>query len=105
MAIKINISSLKDGSQQLDLVSDAKEIGLENDLIKDDLSIRLNLTKTIHQLDVRAQISGSLNLECDRCLEEFKKPFDSSFELVFVQKTRREEEINEDYIRTYNPHM
>ncbi len=105
MAIKINIASLKDGSQQLDLVSDAKEIGLDETLVKDTLDINLFLTKTTHQLDIRAGIKGNLNLECDRCLEEFKKPIEAGFEVVFVQKSPREEEINDDYIRTYNPHM
>jgi uncharacterized protein len=105
MAIKINIASLQDGSQQLDIVSDAKEIGLEEALVKDTLNIKLDLTKTTHQLDIRASISGNLDLECDRCLEEYKMPFNSGFEVVFVQKSPREEEINDDYIRTYYPHM
>lgn len=105
MAIKINIGSLSDGSQQLDLVSDAKEAGLDESLLKEDVNIRLELTKTTHQLDIRANLRGSLNLECDRCLEEFKMPFETGFEVVFVQKSPREEEINDDYIRTYSPHM
>lgn len=105
MAIKINISSLKDGSQQLNLVSDAKEIGLEDSLSKNPINIALELTKTTHQLDVRANVTGSLNFECDRCLEDFTQPIDTNFELVFVMKHRREEAINDDYIRTYEPHM
>ena len=105
MAIKINIGSLKDGNQQLELVSDTKELGLDENLLKSGLSITLDLTKTTHQLDVRARLKGELNLECDRCLDEFRKPFEADFELVFVQKSPREEVIDDDYIRSYSPHM
>lgn len=105
MAIKINIGSLKDGSQKIDMVSDSKELGLEENLIKENINISLELTKTVHQLDVRADVEGKLNLTCDRCLEEFDKPFNTKFELVFVQQSPREDPINEEYIRTYSPHM
>jgi uncharacterized protein len=105
MAIKINISSLKDGSQQLNLVSDTKEIGLEESFSSGPIDIDLELTKTIHQLDIKAKIHGKLNVECDRCLEDFPMPLETGFEVVFVMRQKREEVINEDYIRTYEPHM
>ena len=105
MAIKINIGSLNDGSQVLDLISDCKEIGLDEGLLKDPLNIKLELFKTTHQLDIKTELEGTIFLVCDRCLEKFEKPFSTEFELVFVQKSPREEEINEDYIRTYSPHM
>jgi len=105
MAIKINIGSLKDGSQQLDLISDFKELGIDEKILKDPAEITLDLFKTVHQLDIRGKIRGTLKMECDRCLEVFEKPFDSDFELVYVQKTAREEAVDDDYIRTYNPFM
>lgn len=105
MAIRINIGSLNDGSQKLELKSSEAELGLPAGIVKDPLEIKLDLFKTSHQLDIKAGINGTLNLECDRCLDKFEKVFNTSFELVFVQKSHREEEINEDYIRTYSPHM
>lgn len=105
MAIKINIGSLKEGNQQLELVSDSRELGLDENILKSGLNITLDLTKTTHQLDVRTKLKGELNLECDRCLDEFKKPLEANFELVFVQKSPREEVIDDDYIRSYSPHM
>ena len=105
MAIKINIGSLNEGSQVLELISDGKEIGLDDGFVKDPLEIKLELFKTTHQLDIKTQLKGTILLECDRCLEKFEKPLTSEFELVFVQKSPREEEINEDYIRTYSPHI
>lgn len=105
MAIKINIASLKEGGQELELVSNAKEIGLDEGFIKESLLVKLELYKLVHQLDINVKISGVLKMECDRCLEAFEKPFETKFELVYVQKSPREEAIDDDYIRTYNPFM
>lgn len=105
MAIRINIGSLNDGFQLIELKSSETELNLPEGTVKDPLEIRLELFKTSHQLDIKAGITGILLMECDRCLEKFEKQFSASFELVFVQKSPREEEINEDYIRTYSPHM
>jgi len=105
MAIKINIGALSDGSQQIELVTDYKELNLERDFLKGDINILLDLYKTVHQLDVKVKISGQLILECDRCLEIFEKNFETAFEIVFVQKALREHEIDEEYIRSYDASM
>ncbi len=105
MAIKINIGSLNDGSQQLDLTADSKEIGLDEKLVKNGLQISLELFKATHQLDVKAKITGIMTLICDRCLETYEMPFNTNFEVVFVLKSPRDEELNEENIRTYSPYM
>ena len=105
MAIKINIGSLNDGSQLLELTSDEKELGLDEGFLKEPLSVSLELFKTTHQLDLKGNIQGTIFLECDRCLEKFEKNFDTSFELIFVQQTHREEAFSEEDIRTYSHHM
>lgn len=105
MAIKFNIGSLNDGSETLKLSSDEKEIGIDEGILKEPISINLELFKTTHQLDLKASIKGTIFLECDRCLEKFEKNFDTSFELIFVQQTHREEAFSEEDIRTYSPHM
>lgn len=105
MAIKINIGSLNDGSQTLDIQSDEKELGLNEGFLKEPLQVKLELFKTHHQLDIKADISGIIFLECDRCLDKFEKKFNTSFEIIFVQQTHREEAFSEEEIRTYSPHM
>jgi uncharacterized protein len=105
MAIRLNIGTLKEGSQQLDLFTDVKEIGVDEGLIKGDISLSIELFKATHQLDLKAKITGIMNLVCDRCLEKYELPFERDFEIVFVQKAEREEKINEDYIRSYSPYM
>jgi uncharacterized metal-binding protein YceD (DUF177 family) len=105
MAIKINIGTLNEGGQQIALISGFEELGLPEDMIKGPLNITLDLYKTIHQLDLKIKVSGIMALECDRCLENYDSNFTAAMELIFVQKNAREDEINEDNIRTYNPFM
>lgn len=105
MAIKINIGTLNEGSQQIALTSGFEELGLPENMIKGPLNITLDLYKTIHQLDLKINVSGIMALECDRCLENYDSSFTAGLELIFVQKNAREDEINEDNIRTYNPFM
>ncbi len=105
MAIKINIGTLNDGAQQLEFISDSKEIGFDKELLKDKLLISIDLFKATHQLDLRIKLTGIMKLACDRCLEIYEMPFEKDFELVLVQKAQREEAYSDDYIRTYSPYM
>ena len=105
MAIKINIGTLNDGAQQLEFISDSKEIGFDKELLKDKLLISIDLFKAAHQLDLRIKLTGIMRLACDRCLEIYEMPFEKDFELVLVQKAQREEAYSDDYIRTYSSFM
>lgn len=108
MSIKINIGSLKEGSQQIELETTAHELGVDQShefSIKGPVNVLLDFFKTVHQLDIRIKIKGLLELECDRCLDLYEKQFEQNLELVYVQKSQREESFNDDYLRTYDPSM
>jgi uncharacterized metal-binding protein YceD (DUF177 family) len=105
MAIKINIGTLGDGSHQIELISDAKELGLDAGLLKDKIRITIDLFKAAHQIDMKISLAGTMTFACDRCLDVYELPFEKKFEQVFVQKSQREEAFDDDYIRTYSPFM
>ena len=105
MAIRINLGTLKEGSQVLDFVSNSKEIGLDESVLKDKLNIYIDLSKVAHQIDMKIFLRGIINLTCDRCLEVFEKELNTSFELVFVQKSNRESSFDDGYVKTFNPFM
>jgi uncharacterized metal-binding protein YceD (DUF177 family) len=105
MAIKINLASLGEGSELFDFIAGPKELGLDDNLIKDKLFITADVFKVSNQVDMRINIKGKFRLACDMCLDEFEKPFEKEFELVYVQKSQREEILDNDYIKTYNPFM
>ena len=103
MAIRINVGTLKEGNQILDFVINTHEIGLEESLIKGKLLITIDLTKVTHQIDMKISIDCVANLICDRCLEVFEKKLNSQFELVFVQKSSREQSFDDGYVKTFSP--
>ena len=105
MAIKINVGILKDGDQIIDFVTDAKEIGLDENLVKNKIYVSVDVFKAAHQIDLDVKVNGTLKLTCDRCVDEFEQPFENEFELVYVQKSAGEMELNTDYIRLYTPFL
>jgi uncharacterized protein len=105
MAIKINIGTLNDGSHNLEMNADYREIGLDKNIIKDNLAISLDLFKTSNQVDVRIKLSGKFILVCDRCIEEYEHPFEKDFELVYIQQSARDDKIDDDYVKSYSPSM
>jgi len=105
MSIKISIGSLKEGSQQVSLEVNPAELSLEENIIKGNINLLLDLFKADNQLEIKASVNGILELECDRCLDLFEKKFEQKLELVYIQKSPREEVYNDDYLRIYLPHM
>jgi uncharacterized metal-binding protein YceD (DUF177 family) len=109
MAIRINLGTLKEGSQVIELDTDAHELGLDKSLLKDRLHVVLDISKTSNQIDIKLNLTGILMPECDRCLEIFEMPLNLDHELVFIQKSAREEKIDidsqDDYLKFYSPFM
>lgn len=105
MSVRINIGSLKEGLQEIQLTSKPEELGLESGLIKTEIEISFEVFKLNNQLDLKVRLSGEMNLECDKCLDVFSKRFETDFEIVFVTKSSREWSVDDDYVRNYNPYM
>lgn len=103
MAIKINIAELKEGSQQFEIVTNAKEIALDENLVKDGINVAISVFKAPTQIDLDVQVEGVFNLSCDRCLEDYSQNFKTNFELVYVQKQSGERRVEDDYVKIYNP--
>ncbi len=105
MAIRIPLGHVKPGLNEFTLSAAPAEIGLSGNLIKDTLELAIKVEKVSSQLDLEVTIQGNMNLECDRCLENFGRQFTNTFELVYVINEYGEKMADDDYIRPYSPHM
>lgn len=103
MAVKIDIGEISEGSRQLEILTGPKELGIDEIQIKDKISVTLDVLKTQSQIDLNVMVEGLLKLTCDRCLETYEQPFETAFELVFVQKTKEEIIAQDDYIKAFSP--
>jgi uncharacterized metal-binding protein YceD (DUF177 family) len=102
MPVKINIAELKEGSQQFEIVTNAREIGLDENLVKDGINVEIDVFKAPTQIDFDVQVEGTFILCCDRCLEDYSMQFKTNFELVYIQKQSGEERIQDDYVKLYD---
>jgi uncharacterized protein len=104
MSIRFNIGGLKDGEHELEIVSNNEELGLNN-VLGSGLKIKAVFFKLHNMLDLKISLDGELLLECDRCIEEYRQPFHTDFELVFVQKSEYDIKPTDENYRIYNPSM
>jgi uncharacterized protein len=68
----VDVVSLKDGQTSFDFQVAPGEIDLEGEPVKlkDAVKIQGELKKGIAQTDVRGEISGEIQVECNRCLQD-----------------------------------
>ena len=94
--LKIKITNLQDGEHEYDFAVTAKELDLEDIEISGEILIKVKLYKSGNQFDVKADIKGKLNLECDRCLDKYAEDFTNSFEMIYKFDFNNEFENPED---------
>jgi uncharacterized protein len=82
----VDVVSLKDGQTSFDFQVAPGEIDLEGEPVKlkDAVKIQGELKKGIAQTDVRGEISGEIEVECNRCLQDARMYLEFPFEAVFV---------------------
>jgi uncharacterized protein len=82
----IDLVSVKDGQTSFDFQVAPDEIDLEGEPVKlkDAVQIQGELKKGIAQTDVRGKISGEIEVECNRCLQDAQMYLEFPFEAVFV---------------------
>ncbi len=105
MAIRISLGQVKDGLNEFEFHAASDEVGLNSELLKDGIDLRIIVEKVSNQLDLDIEIKGTMRLECDRCLDMFDKEFVNKFELVYVVNEFEGKIENDDYVRPYSAHM
>lgn len=97
----IAINGLKQGSTQFDWRADAKFFGnFENsDILDASLDLQVQTSRNTGYLGVECNIKGSVEVVCDRCLENLTLPVDTSFRLS-VKFSAAGSEDGEGIVRT-----
>ena len=94
---KIEIFGLKNGTHEYDFSFDEKLFAeFENSLLsKGKGSCKVVMEKTDSMITLHFQVSGSIELECDRSLELFDHPITISKDLIYKYGDE-EKELSED---------
>jgi len=96
----INISTLKLGKQSFHF--DIQKEFFDNfapDLIQDaSVQIEVQITKTTQHLDTQFHIKGSLQLNCDRCLNPYWQPIQATIPVIYSFNSHLKDSDNDEVI-------
>ena len=89
--MKINLTTLKDGETSFEFKDKIKDFKYEGIELTGEVEVEAVLYKSISQITANVDVSGEYTLTCDRCLENYKTPFDTSYFMVY--KLEQDEEV------------
>ncbi|HAV42993.1 TPA: hypothetical protein DCX15_03135 [bacterium] len=81
-----DIKSLSLGaSLEIDVQGTPQELGLETEGVEfiSPLRVQVNLLNERDVIDAKGKITTEIRLECNRCLNEFSRPFERGFHLEY----------------------
>ncbi len=81
--MKIQIGGLSEGLHQYSFNAPASEIGLEDEFLR-EIKVDATLEKTGTQYYLRAKIETTGKFACDRCVGQFDRPLNSSYQMYYV---------------------
>jgi uncharacterized protein len=81
--MKIQVGGLSDGVHQYSFQVESTDLGL-NGSFTEDVIIDTTLDKTGNQLLLKATIRAAGTFECDRCILQFKRMLESSYQMYYV---------------------
>ena len=83
--LKIHISNLHDGEYEYEFKLNSSDIDFDDEdaELAEDVLVKVKMYKAGNQFDFKSELSGSFNLTCDRCTENYKHNFKNSFEIIY----------------------
>ena len=75
----------------------------EMNLISEEVSVILNISKSISTANIIGEVLAGVNEQCDRCLKKFKKEIHGTFELIVADERHRYSKPDDSTIIVFNP--
>ena len=102
--MKINLESLKDGSNHWIEKIDPHDLELAADSFKDSVNVELDVEKRPGKIPVSISAETSGVFICDRCGESFRTKVDGKCYVMFIQReSPLPDELLGDDLRSYRP--
>ena len=101
LPIEVNPYRLVEQGREFDGVCDIVSLTRISDLLADKegvLTVNLTFYRNVSSLpSLKGQISGSLKLTCQRCLNEMTLPIDTAIDVVFVSNDEKAQTLQGGY--------
>ncbi len=97
--MKIKISGLELGTNELEFTGKVEELGLEAPFYG-NFKLNVTLEKSHHQLLVSVNLQVNALFECDRCITEFNSQRDINFTLLYLfdEESRETDDPDVNYL-------
>jgi uncharacterized protein len=93
----IPFKNLSEGDHQFNYTIDEKffENFEKAEILKGKINVLVSLEKTLPMLTFLYELKGSVNVVCDRCLDEFNMPIEHSYKMFVRFGEKRIEQTDE----------
>jgi uncharacterized protein len=102
--MKIDISSLSDGTHEYALTAEPSEIGL-GEQFRNEVRVTLTLDKNNRQIHMTAEVETIGSFRCDRCVDEFDKELGDSFHMLYTSEEADRDLYDPDEVRVISPDL
>ncbi len=101
--MKLRISELTALGPSSVVNANAKEIGIEDDILTETIPIQLSISPVGNDFRVVGSLSVPTQESCDRCLVEFKEDITTNFEVIIASHDSSLSESDEVEVLVLNP--
>ncbi|OQX96787.1 hypothetical protein B6I21_00100 [candidate division KSB1 bacterium 4572_119] len=100
--MKVQLGKLREGVNELIIESALSEMGLGVDentlrLFPNKINARVEIQKLSDKYFVRTSVNTLAHFTCDRCLEDYDRELENTFQLYFTNKSGEDETSRDDF--------
>lgn len=96
--MKLRINSLKEGYQTIETTLVKEDLALTEDCFAHPIATFLSIYKGTHEITINGKLDTDLELECDRCLTDYRLRIQVDFQTILSQRQKSTVAIDENII-------
>ncbi|HTR98515.1 MAG TPA: DUF177 domain-containing protein [Bacteroidota bacterium] len=100
--MKIQVGGLSEGVHEYSFRSTPADVGLPPEF-KNEVDVQATLEKSSGQLFLRARVSTSAEVACDRCVTLFQQPLQSKYQMYYLWEEPEEDRYDPSEVQVLTP--
>ena len=96
--MKLRINTLKEGHQTIEMTLATGDLAIVEDCFANPIAASLSIYKGTHEITIKGILNTDLELECDRCLTDYRLNLQVDFQAILSQLKKPHAENDENII-------
>ncbi len=96
--MKLRINTLKEGHQTIEMTLVKGDLAIVDDCFANPIAASLSIYKGTHEITIKGILNTDLELECDRCLTDYRLNIQADFQAILSQLKKSTPENDENII-------